>query len=49
MLYEVITEYAQMALTDLTGKLEPNGVFVDVKSFFDRDALAAAGARVWRL
>jgi len=42
-------EYAQMALTDLTGKLEPNGVFVDVKSFFDRDALAAAGARVWRL
>ena len=42
-------EYAQMALTDLTGKLEPNGVFIDVKSFFDRDALAAAGARVWRL
>jgi len=42
-------EYAQMALTDLTGKLESNGVFVDVKSFFDRDALAANGARVWRL
>jgi UDP-N-acetyl-D-galactosamine dehydrogenase len=42
-------EYAQMPLDTLTAKLEPNGVFVDVKSFFDRAALAKAGARVWRL
>ncbi len=42
-------EYAQMPLTELTSKLLPDGVFVDVKSFFDRDALAQAGARVWRL
>ncbi len=42
-------EYAEMTIPELTGKLEPNGVFIDVKSFFDRDALAKAGAHVWRL
>lgn len=42
-------EYAQMTIAELTGKLEPNGVFIDVKSSFDRDALAKAGAHVWRL
>ncbi|QID18743.1 nucleotide sugar dehydrogenase [Nitrogeniibacter mangrovi] len=42
-------EYADMPLDELTGRLAPDGVFVDVKSFFDRDALARCGARVWRL
>ena len=43
------TEYARMSMDELTGKLESGGVFVDVKSFYDRDALAKTGARVWRL
>ena len=42
-------EYAEMPLKALIDKLENNGVFVDVKSFFDRGALAEAGVRVWRL
>ncbi|MCB1959295.1 MAG: nucleotide sugar dehydrogenase [Rhodocyclaceae bacterium] len=42
-------EYARMPTATLTGKLADNGVFVDVKSFFDRQALADAGVRVWRL
>ena len=41
--------YANMAATRLTDKLTDNGVFVDVKSFFDRKALTEAGVRVWRL
>ncbi|WP_227816444.1 nucleotide sugar dehydrogenase [Nitrogeniibacter aestuarii] len=43
------TEYARMSMDELTGKLEAGGVFVDVKSFYDREALAKTGARVWRL
>ncbi|MFV0663497.1 nucleotide sugar dehydrogenase [Denitromonas sp.] len=42
-------EYGQMDLATLTGPLDENGVFVDVKSAFDRQALAEAGVRVWRL
>ncbi|MEZ5626386.1 MAG: nucleotide sugar dehydrogenase [Rhodocyclaceae bacterium] len=42
-------EYGQMDLATLTGPLDDNGVFVDVKSAFDRQALAEAGVRVWRL
>ena len=42
-------EYTHMPLNELTGKLEDGGVFVDVKSCYDRDALAQTGARVWRL
>ena len=41
--------YANMATATLTDKLADNGVFVDVKSFFDRKALTEAGVRVWRL
>jgi UDP-N-acetyl-D-galactosamine dehydrogenase len=33
----------------LARKIIPGGCFVDVKSRFDRDALSAAGLRVWRL
>ena len=42
-------EYADMPMSALTNKLESNGILVDVKSFFDRDALENAGVRVWRL
>jgi UDP-N-acetyl-D-galactosamine dehydrogenase len=36
-------------VAELTAKLKPGGCFVDVKARFDRDALAAAGLKVWRL
>ncbi|MCZ4306399.1 nucleotide sugar dehydrogenase [Zoogloeaceae bacterium G21618-S1] len=42
-------EYSEMSLSTLTGVLEDKGVFIDVKSAFDRTALADAGLRVWRL
>ncbi|NMF96799.1 nucleotide sugar dehydrogenase [Aromatoleum toluolicum] len=41
--------YLEMPLTTITGKLLPDGIFVDVKSAYDRDALAASGVTVWRL
>ncbi|MAS40279.1 MAG: GDP-mannose dehydrogenase [Porticoccaceae bacterium] len=42
-------EYAAMGIGELTARLVPEGVFVDVKSFYDRQQLADAGVRVWRL
>ncbi len=42
-------QYAQMGVGQLCEKLVPNGVFADVKSFYDPAALEAAGAKVWRL
>jgi len=42
-------EYLAMPLADLTGKLIPNGVFVDVKSAYDAQAIAKAGYTLWRL
>ncbi len=42
-------QYAAMGVGQLCEKLVPNGVFADVKSFYDPAALEAAGARVWRL
>ena len=42
-------QYAQMGVGQLCEKLVPNGVFADVKSFYDPAALEAAGASVWRL
>lgn len=42
-------EYAAMGIGALTARLVPEGVFVDVKSFYDRQQLADAGVRVWRL
>ena len=43
------SEYLEMPLERLLAKLVPGGVFADVKSSYDPDALAARGARVWRL
>ena len=42
-------QYSQMGVGQLCEKLVPNGVFADVKSFYDPAALEAAGATVWRL
>jgi UDP-N-acetyl-D-glucosamine/UDP-N-acetyl-D-galactosamine dehydrogenase len=42
-------EYSAMGLEAILGKLEPRGVFTDVKSAYDRNALQAKGHVVWRL
>ncbi|HRP67345.1 MAG TPA: nucleotide sugar dehydrogenase [Thauera sp.] len=41
--------FVDMPLPTLLAKLAPQGVFADVKSSYDPAALAAAGAKVWRL
>jgi len=38
-----------MDIKILSGKADPGAPFIDIKSSYDRDALAAAGFRVWRL
>jgi UDP-N-acetyl-D-galactosamine dehydrogenase len=43
------TNTPSWAWRKLCEKLVPNGVFTDVKSFYDPAALAAVGAKVWRL
>lgn len=42
-------QYAEMDVEDLTRKLIKGGCFIDVKAAFDKAALEAAGAKVWRL
>jgi UDP-N-acetyl-D-galactosamine dehydrogenase len=42
-------EYLDMGVKVLGEKLVPRGIFVDVKSSFDRDELAASGFTAWRL
>ena len=42
-------EYLAMNLKDLLACLRPGGIFVDVKSSFDPDAIKAVGHSVWRL
>ncbi len=42
-------QYVDMPLSGLLAKLVTGGVFCDVKSQYDPVALAAAGAKVWRL
>ena len=41
--------YRGMGASDLAALMVPGGVFVDVKSAFDRAALEQAGLAVWRL
>ena len=43
------SEYLEMPLPRLLGKLTPGGVFSDVKSSYNPAALLEAGARLWRL
>jgi UDP-N-acetyl-D-glucosamine/UDP-N-acetyl-D-galactosamine dehydrogenase len=50
----IIAAVAHKAYTDerveaLMEKLVPGGVFADVKSAFDRDAISNSGVRLWRL
>ena len=42
-------EYMTMPLHDLLGKLKQGGMFADVKSAYDQEAVRGAGYRVWRL
>ena len=42
-------EFSARPIDDFVGKLEPGGVFVDVKCQADADALRARGVSVWRL
>jgi UDP-N-acetyl-D-glucosamine/UDP-N-acetyl-D-galactosamine dehydrogenase len=41
--------FLAMPLPALLSPLKKNGVFIDVKSAFDRTAISAAGFRMWRL
>jgi UDP-N-acetyl-D-galactosamine dehydrogenase len=41
--------YLTMPLTELLRRVKKNGVFIDVKSAFDRTAISDAGFRMWRL
>jgi UDP-N-acetyl-D-galactosamine dehydrogenase len=41
--------YLAMPLRELLSRLKRNGVFIDVKSAFDRAAINDAGFRMWRL
>jgi UDP-N-acetyl-D-galactosamine dehydrogenase len=41
--------YLEMPLRELLSRLKSSGVFIDVKSAFDRSAITAAGFRMWRL
>ena len=42
-------EFRERPLGDFAEKLSANGLFVDVKSQMDPEALRALGLRVWRL
>lgn len=42
-------EYLQRPLADLLKPLKKGGVFVDIKSAFDAEAIRAAGHKLWRL
>jgi UDP-N-acetyl-D-glucosamine/UDP-N-acetyl-D-galactosamine dehydrogenase len=41
--------YRAMSLDDLTGRLNPDGCIVDVKSILDPEAVLQRGLRFWRL
>jgi len=43
------SDYQQRSLDDVVAKMEPNGLYVDVKCRADAAALQARGIRVWRL
>jgi UDP-N-acetyl-D-galactosamine dehydrogenase len=42
-------EYLAMPLADILSKLKQGGVFTDVKSAYDPEAICAAGLQLWRL
>ncbi len=42
-------EYKAMPMDDILAKLEPGGVFADVKCAFDPESVTSRGAKIWRL
>ncbi len=42
-------EYMAMPMSELLARLRAGGVFIDVKSAYDRTAICDAGFRLWRL
>jgi len=42
-------EYLAMPLADLTRKLKPHGVFIDVKAAYNAQDITGAGYQLWRL
>lgn len=42
-------DFKARPLADILGLLKPHGVFMDIKSAYDRNAIEAAGVRLWRL
>ena len=42
-------EYKRRSVADFVAKIEPNGLYVDVKCQADMAALNAQGVQVWRL
>jgi UDP-N-acetyl-D-galactosamine dehydrogenase len=42
-------EYLAMPMADITSRIKPGGVFVDVKSAYDLQVIKAAGYTLWRL
>lgn len=42
-------KYLAMSLAELASSLKPGGVFTDVKSAYDPEAIRAAGFKLWRL
>jgi UDP-N-acetyl-D-galactosamine dehydrogenase len=42
-------EYTGKPVTQLLSKLKPGGVFIDVKSAYEPEAIEAAGCKLWRL
>ena len=42
-------QYLDMPLSDILDLLKKNGIFIDIKSIFDRSAIIRSGHNVWRL
>lgn len=42
-------EYLSLPLAEILSKLKPGGVFIDVKSAYDAEAVRSKGVRLWRL
>jgi len=41
--------FRERPLAEILGRLKPGGVFMDIKSAYDRKAIEAAGVTLWRL
>jgi UDP-N-acetyl-D-galactosamine dehydrogenase len=41
--------FRERPIAELLALLKPGGAFIDIKSAYDREAILASGARLWRL